>query len=98
MTVTTRTNLCTNPSIETSTTGWIADYGSVAPTLSQAAVPWPGGGGADSLKVTFHGDTFPGAGAKITFATTIGVTYTCSMWLYVPSGVPQINVQPTGGI
>jgi hypothetical protein len=93
----TRTNLCTNPSFETGTTGWAADFASVAPTLSQAAFPAPGGGGA-SLKVTFHGDSFPGAGVKTTFTSVVGVTYTCSMQLYVPTGTPVINIQPSGGI
>ncbi len=76
-----RTNLCTNPSFETNTTGWVAS-GTPLPTIVQSATQ--AFVGTQSLKVTSTGapTSFPGVGYTFT-GLTVGATYTCSAYVYL---------------
>lgn len=63
----TRTNLCTNPSFETGTTGWVG-AAALATTTSQALV------GSQSLQVTATNNGLE-MSVRFTFPVTAGVTY-----------------------
>jgi hypothetical protein len=82
------TNLVTNPSFETDTTGWTSIWGD---TLARSAEQQKFG--AYSLKVTAVGATV-GACASIT--VTAGLVYTFYAWIYIPTtwdgGNPALNV------
>lgn len=94
----TTTNLVTNPSIETNTTGWGNAWGdTLAASAEQAKF------GLQSLKVTGAGAA--GIGAYIDSAVTPGATYTASVWVYVssagwPSGVndPGLRLYDGAGL
>lgn len=72
------TNLCTNPSFETGTTGWTVGSGSIAQSSSQAKF------GAYSLGLTLTVGS-PSSGYSLTL--TGGYYYTFSAYVYVPSTV-----------
>ena len=75
----TRRNLCTNPSIETNTTGWAGDGGTISRDLTEF---YSGIGGVASLKVTGTGGG-PGRGTAMSPAITVAssTTYTFSCWV-----------------
>lgn len=88
----TRTNLVTNPSFETNTTGWSgapSTYTAAAIARSSVrsylgswslATTWPtGSAGASALQWTAAG-------------LTIGQKYAFSVWAYVPAGSPRVRV------
>lgn len=79
---TARTNLNTNPSFETNSTGYAAT-GSATPTI--ALIGTDAFSGTQCLKVTATGPNslFPGV-AGPTFTTVVGVTYTLSAWVKLP--------------
>lgn len=93
----TRTNLCTNPSFETGTTGWAAN-GTAPPTLTQSSTPpAPAPTGTQVLKLTYQNGTSGGFnGAKITFTSVVGTRYTMSAWVYVPTGAAPISLLAAG--
>src|SRR6266498_1027327 len=76
-----RTNLCTNPSFETNTTGW-AGGGTPLPTIAQSATQ--AYVGTQSLKVTSPGTptSFPAAASAMT-GLPAGAVYTCSAYVYL---------------
>ena len=84
----TRTNLCTNPSLETDTTGYAGTGdGESPPTLAVSTAQVHSG--AQSLKVTYQGDDTLGIPPTVEIphdALVVGQTYTVSCWVYVPSG------------
>jgi len=95
----TRTNLCTNPSLESNTTGWTgAGYGETAPTLTRDTGKFHSG--AASLKVVSNGDdgaSFPPAALAPSFSVTAGHSYTISAWVWVDSTVTSpVAIFPTG--
>lgn len=95
MSTITRHNLVTNPSFEAGLTNWSAN-GTNAPTLAQVSNPWPGAG-TKSMRFTMATGT-PGGfnGAKINITTVIGVTYTASAWVYIPTGTPPFALLVSG--
>lgn len=87
-----RTNLCTNPSFEIDTSGWIA-VGTNLPTFVTT--------GARKLFGTKSGlITWPatGIGTAIQYdvATTVGAVYSVSLFVFVPSGNPTITLTESG--
>lgn len=87
-----RTNLVTNPSLETNTTGYTAVGGSIARSTTQQRH------GAYSLAVT----PTSGAGDGVYYGTvslTSGTTYAYSLDIYATAGVPYtLYVATTGGV
>ncbi len=83
------TNLCTNPSFETNTTGWIASG-----TNTIAADTTTAKFGYKSLKCTYNNAVTLAAytTTSATFPTT-STSYTLSAWLYVPSTWDGGNIQ-----
>ena len=83
------TNLITNPSFETNTTGWTG--AGTAPTLTRSTAR--SFVGSASLLVTW-----PAAAAQASvvlwnnLAATISQTYTISVWVYVPTGSPAVSL------
>lgn len=95
MSVITRHNLCTNPSLEVSTAGWVAN-GVHPPTLAQSTTHWPGAG-SQGMQVTLAtGVSGDFNGAKMTITTVIGTTYTVSAWLFVPTGTSPVSLLVSG--
>lgn len=95
-----RTNLCTNPSFETGTTGWAA-AGGVPPTLASAATPLAlTDGRSNALKMTFGAGGTAGQfnGGSFTWTTVSGQVYTVSGKVYLPSvsGVGGLAIQVAG--
>jgi len=87
--VTTTINLVTNPSIETDTAGWGAG-GSVPPTLSQSSAQALFG--TKSLLATWGtGGVLPLFG-YIPTGVTVGKTYTMSVYVFVPTGSPDVVI------
>lgn len=102
MTTLTRHNLLTNPSFESALTGWTATSNPRQPTLSQSTTfVWPGAGNF-SMKMVWANGASGGQSAQISFTTTIGLQYTVSAWVYIPTGGPIVaiktNVGSTQGI
>lgn len=89
-----RTNLSTNPSAETSTTG-TTTIGSGPPALSQVGFAWPGAG-TKAYRLVWVTSTNPFNGITQTFSTVSGTVYTCSAWVYVPSGSPAVAAVVAG--
>jgi hypothetical protein len=88
MSVVTRTNLCTNPSFEVSTTGVTAG-GSIPPSLATSTAQHSDR--AKSLLVTWGtGGFFPQI--SYTFTAVVGLTYTVSQYVRVPAGSPAVAV------
>lgn len=84
--ITSRTNLCTNPSFETNTTGWTLG-GSVQPTFATST--------SKKLFGTQCGlITWPATGSlplvQYSFTTTVGAIYTVSAYVFVPTGNPAV--------
>lgn len=83
--VETTINLVTNPSLESGITGWAAG-GSAPPTLSHTSAQALYG--TDSLLITWDtGGLLPHAYYTVS-GLTPGLTYTASMYVYVPTGSP----------
>jgi hypothetical protein len=89
-----RTNLSTNPSVEVNTTGFATFSVTAAQSTDRAWV------GTKCLKVTYNGTSSQnGAGVNHALSITAGVTYTFSVYVYVPTGqqpavvMVQINGQ-----
>lgn len=87
-----RTNLCTNPSFETGTSGWTLG-GTVNPTFAAST--------AQHLFGTQSGlITWPATGSlpliDFAFTTVIGAVYTVSAYTYVPSGSPGVLLTVAG--
>ncbi len=90
----TRTNLCTNPSLEAGITGWAAG-GTPTPTVAQSAV-WSWNRSKSLLITWATGNTFfPGAAITVT-GLTVGVVYTFSAYVYVPAGNPAVQLIAAG--
>lgn len=89
----TRTNLCTNPSFETGTTGWATPGGYTAATLtaSTALTGTIGLGnkaGGQALRVAWP--TAASGGSAVAFSAsglTVGQRYTFSVWVIIPGSV-----------
>jgi hypothetical protein len=92
-TTSTRTNLISNPSFETGTTGWNGPNGAtIATSTAQKYV------GTQSLLVTYPtraGSVGTGAGLNPALALPAATTYTYSAWVYTPTGSikPVLSVQ-----
>ncbi|TXH10692.1 MAG: hypothetical protein E6R03_15135 [Hyphomicrobiaceae bacterium] len=85
------TNLITNPSFETNTTGWTASSASIARSSTYQ------NRGIYSLAVTPTSTTTAGVYFG-TIATTTGVAYTFSVDIFAPDGIPyRIYFASTGG-
>jgi hypothetical protein len=87
------TNLITNPSLETNTTGWtLAGSASIARSTTQQRR------GAYSLAITMTAATGDGAYYG-TVSLTSGTTYTYSIDVYAPAGMPlKAYFATTGGV
>lgn len=86
------TNLITNPSFETNTTNWTAVVASIARSATQQRY------GAYSLAITMTTGTGDGAYYG-TISLTSGTTYTASMWVYAPPGMPlKLYFATTAGV
>lgn len=87
------TNLITNPSLETATTGWtLAGSASIARSTTQQRR------GAYSLAITMTAATGDGAYYG-TVSLTSGTTYTYSVDVYAPAGMPlKAYFATTGGV
>lgn len=87
-----RTNLCTNPSFETGTTGW-ALGGSVTPTLASSSTQHVFGTKSGLI-------TWPATGSlpliDFAFTTVVGAIYTVSAFVYVPTGSPNVLLTVSG--
>lgn len=88
-----RTNLCTNPSLETDTTGWGVG-GTNPPTIARSTTR-AFSGAASCLTTWATGTgilktTFP------TFTTTVGATYTVSIYVWVPTGSVDVTLVISG--
>ena len=92
-----RTNLCSNPNFESSTTGWVPRVtGSGFPvTVAQSAVQVHSG--ANSMLVSSAGNSAFKEGPVFTFATVNGTTYTASAWVWVSPGTPAALIFQVGG-
>jgi hypothetical protein len=88
-TLTSRTNLCTNPAFETNATSW-SGSGTPAPTVAQSAVQ--AHSGTKSLLVTSTGAATLLPNALYTLTTVASTTYTVSAWVFVPAGNPAVQV------
>jgi hypothetical protein len=95
---TTRTNLCTNPSFDTNTTGWAG--GGTAPTLAQ--VPSPAIGATPpplhAMRVTWP--TASANASTVGYSATgltIGHTYAFSGYIFVPAGSPRVVAADISG-
>lgn len=71
-----RTNLITNPSFETNTTGWVAFQSTITRDTSEFYI------GSASLKSVFTGV----GSSSIVADVTASQTYTASIWVKVPAG------------
>ncbi len=96
----TRTNLITNPSFETNTTGWIANG---AATIARVTSDFKFG--AASLEVTQAAQAFSGLQSSPLVPVTANVPYNFSGYIKVPSGQPALrmgllvhNIDSTGAI
>lgn len=88
-----RTNLCTNPSLETDTTGWGVG-GANPPTIARSTTR-AFSGAASCLTTWATGTgilktTFP------TFTATVGATYTVSVYVWVPTGSVDVTLVISG--
>ena len=82
-TVTVRTNMSTNPSIETSTYNWgLANGGTGASNVLSTTQAHSG---SQSLLHTFGDNTTQDSGPVSGASVTAGTTYTASVWVYSPS-------------
>lgn len=90
---TTRTNLVTNPSFETNTTGWSWDPAEISSFIRSSSSPYVG---------TYHGravkpSTSPGANILgPSFAVTPGQSYTASAYLLFGVGAPKVRIEWLG--
>lgn len=87
-----RTNLCTNPSFETGTTGWTTS-GSTPPTFATST--------AHKIFGTKSGlITWPATSTaplvQYALTTTVGAIYSASLYVYVPSGSPTVTLAAGG--
>lgn len=89
-------NLCANPSFETNTTNWAAvSSASIARSTVQQRH------GANSLAITMTAATGDGAayGTSTALSTTSGQSYTASIDVYAPAGMPlKLYFATTGGV
>jgi len=90
-------NLAHNPSVETNLDGWVG-LGSVPPTLTQSAAQaqfgtksvlatWGTGGVLPAVRAAISAPAGPGA-AKL----AVGRAHTVSVYVYVPSGSPDVII------
>lgn len=77
------TNLVTNPSLETNTTGWASFFTTMSRSSTQAKF------GTYSLRSSSPGTDVHGVNYERT--VTAGVTYTFSAWVYRPSTSQDVN-------
>jgi hypothetical protein len=85
---TTRTNRCTNPSFGTNTTGWAG--GGTVPTLATSTAY--AYAGTSSMRVTWPTAAAGASTVGYSTAVTIGATYAFSVYVYVPSGSPDVQL------
>jgi hypothetical protein len=84
----TRTNLVSNPSFETNTSGWAPFIGTTASVTRDTSkyyigaaagkISWPTASSTQSIYTTI--------------STIVGQTYTISAYVYVPSGNPDVRI------
>lgn len=87
----TRTNRCTNPSFETNVTGWSGSAaGYTTSTIATSTVR--GLFGSRSMQVTWPTAAGGNSIAVFSLATTIGLRYSFSAWVYVPAGNPAVQI------
>jgi hypothetical protein len=89
-----RTNLLTNPSCETNTTGWSNVNGSVLSSSADHA--WTG---TKSQKVVYDGTARASEQTGTSVAAypfTSGSTYTFSAYVWVPTGQPAVKIKYGG--
>lgn len=92
--VTTTVNLVTNPSAELTVSPWFGG-GTVPPTLTQSTTQAKFG--SNSVKVTWGtGGALPLAEYDVA-GLTVGTQYTASLYVYVPTGSPDVFIA-LGGI
>ena len=89
-----RTNLCTNPSFETNTSGWSA-AGAPTPTIATTNVILAHSG-VNSMVVTSTGSATFFPGVTFTLATTPGLDYIAAAWVWVPEGTPDVGIYLAG--
>jgi hypothetical protein len=82
----TRTNLVPNPNFETNTTGWGANSTNTLATSTAFAKY-----GTTSVRSTSVGGANNGIFLNPRYPVTVGDTYTCSGWFYVPTGQAAIS-------
>lgn len=85
------TNLVLNPSAETNTTSWLVNLATMTRDTSRAY------SGAASVKATWQAATARTSAVRADSASlTIDTTYTASIWVYVPSGQPDVVISVSG--
>ena len=84
-TTTVRTNVSTNPSLETSTTGWGIVNGGTGATINTSTAQ--AHSGSRSLIYTFGDNAVQDSGASTGFTATAGATYVVSAWVYAPASI-----------
>lgn len=94
--VTANTNLITNPTFEAGITGWVAGGGAPPTLAASTAQAWQG---VQSLRATWDtGGVLPQFHVTVS-GMTIGLTYTASCYVYVPTGSPSITwILPGSGL
>lgn len=90
---TVRTNLVTNPSFETNTTGWLSStgYGAATSPATFARSTTRANTGTASLLVTWPTTSYTWVDTQIT-GLTPGATYTASCYVWVPTGSPDVRM------
>ncbi len=78
-----RTNLITNPSFETNTTGWAAYSGATANRTTPAGVP----SGSYGLGITTPGAAVREGTVTSLITVSASTTYTAAVWVYANTGV-----------
>jgi hypothetical protein len=92
-TTSSRTNLCTNPSFGTNTTGWAG--GGTVPALASSTVY--AYAGTTSMRVTWPTAASGASSVGYTATVVSGTTYAFSVYVYVPSGNPPVQLKLTAG-
>ena len=84
-----RTNMCSNPSAEVDLTGWTGGNATITRSSDVAFV-----GGWSVKTVATGGDTALVRSPAV--SATVGATYTGSIYVYVPSGHPNVFIAVSG--
>jgi len=80
--VTVRSNLLSNPSLETDISGWGIVNGGTGSSISGSTTQSQSG--SRSLLYTYGDNAIQDSGPSTSFAATAGTTYTVSAWVYAP--------------